>query len=300
MAAGADGNSLNFSDCIGCGLCILGCPAYEETGFDALTARGRNKALQHGLPAEEMVEPIWACTLCGYCDAICPTHVHNVEIVLHLRRTLVARREDVAQDGHSASLEVAATRALVLGCTIRDRAPHLIPTIEEFLKRIGRPAGPVDDGCCGSLDVEAGRALPARLKAGVVVDPVCLEQYDAEFLGTLAMQHLDLFQFTAPFYYFAPHRIINHDHARTYPLYDALRRRFNCDMNFDLNRLARSTSAGSVQGLSGRDARDIPAAVSRLLEHSAAEQIITCSPADYLAFKAYSGRETLFITECLR
>ena len=303
MAAGADGNSLNFSDCIGCGLCILGCPAYEETGFDALTARGRNKALQHGLPAEEMVEPIWACTLCGYCDAICPTHVHNVEIVLHLRRTLVARRErreDVAQDGHSASLDVAATRALVLGCTIRDRAPHLIPTIEEFLKRIGRPAGPVDDGCCGSLDVEAGRALPARLKAGVVADPVCLEQYDAEFLGTLAMQHLDLFQFTAPFYYFAPHRIINRDHARTYPLYDALRRRFNCDMNFDLNRLARSTSAGSVQGLSGRDARDIPAAVSRLLEHSAAEQIITCSPADYLAFKAYSGRETLFITECLR
>ena len=300
MAAGADGNSLNFSDCIGCGLCILGCPAYEETGFDALTARGRNKALQHGLPAEEMVEPIWACTLCGYCDAICPTHVHNVEIVLHLRRTLVARREDVAQDGHSASLDVAATRALVLGCTIRDRAPHLIPTIEEFLKRIGRPAGPVDDGCCGSLDVEAGRALPARLKAGVVVDPVCLEQYDAEFLGTLAMQHLDLFQFTAPFYYFAPHRIINRDHARTYPLYDALRRRFNCDMNFDLNRLARSTSAGSVQGLSGRDARDIPAAVSRLLEHSTAEQIITCSPADYLAFKAYSGRETLFITECLR
>ena len=58
MAAGADGNSLNFSDCIGCGLCILGCPAYEETGFDALTARGRNKALQHGLPAEEMVDSV--------------------------------------------------------------------------------------------------------------------------------------------------------------------------------------------------------------------------------------------------
>ena len=63
---------LNFGDCIGCGLCVLGCPAYEETGFDLLTARGRNKALQSGLAAAEMVEPIWACTLCGYCDAICP------------------------------------------------------------------------------------------------------------------------------------------------------------------------------------------------------------------------------------
>jgi ferredoxin len=285
-------SDLNFGDCIGCGLCVLGCPAYEETGFDLLTARGRNKALQSGLSAEEMVEPIWSCTLCGYCDAICPSDVHNVKIVLHLRRELA--------EGMTATAPVAESRALVLGCTIRDRAAHLIPSIEEFLRRIGRPSGPADDRCCGSLEVEAGRAMPARVTAGVVADPVCLEQYDAEFLGMLAMQHVDLFQFEAPFYYFAPHRIVNRDHARAYPLYDALRRRFGCDMNVDLNRLARSTSAGSVQGLSGRDARDIPAAVARLLTHSRADRIITCSPADYLAFKSYSGRETLFITECLR
>ena len=64
-------------------------------------------------------------------------------------------------------------------------------------------------------------------------------------------------------------------------------------MNLDLNRLARSTSAGSVQGSRASDARDVRAAVERLLAHSRAERIITCSPADYLAFKAYSGRETL-------
>ncbi len=188
----------------------------------------------------------------------------------------------------------------MLGCTIRERAPHLIPSIEEFLRRVGRPSGPLDHGCCGSLDVEAGRAMPSRVTAGVVADPICLEQYDAEYLGALAMQHLELFDLTPPFYYYAPHRIVNRDHARVYPLYDTLRRRFGCDMNLDLNRLARSTSAGSLQGLSGRDARDVPAAVARLLAHSHADRIITCSPADYLAFKAYSGRETRFITECLR
>jgi len=283
-------SDLNFGECIGCGLCILGCPAYEETGFDLLTARGRNKALQSGLAAAEMVEPIWACTLCGYCDAICPTHVHNVEIVLDLRRQLSG----------TVGTTAPVSRPLVLGCTIRERAPHLIPSIVEFLRRIGRPAGPIDEGCCGSLDVEAGRAMPSRAKAGVVADPICLEQYDAEFLGMLAMQHLDLFELPMPFYYFAPHRIVNREHAIAYPLYDALRRRFGCDMNFELNRLARSKSAGSVQGLSGRDARDIPAAVARLLQHSRAERIITCSPADYLAFREYSGRETRFITECLR
>jgi ferredoxin len=289
-------SELNFGDCIGCGLCVLGCPAYEETGFDALTARGRNKALQAGLAAAEMVEPIWACTLCGYCDAICPNEVHNVAIVLHLRRELA--------DGASTTTDQRPTTndhpALVLGCTIRDRAPHLVPSIAEFLRRIGRPSDPVDERCCGALDVEAGHALPGRAQAGVVADPICLQQYDAEFLGVLAMQHLDLFELTPPFYYFAPHRIVNRDHARVYSLYDQLRRRFDCDMNLDLNRLARSTSAGSVQGLSGRDARDIPAAVARLLANSRADRIITCSPADYLAFKAYSGRETRFITECLR
>jgi ferredoxin len=283
---------LNYGDCIGCGLCVLGCPAYEETGFDLLTARGRNKALQSGLAADDMVEPIWACTLCGYCDAICPSDVQNVKIVLHLRREL-------ARAGPTTAWP-AASPALVLGCTIRDRAAHLIPSITKFLDRIGRPSGPADEGCCGSLEVEAGRAMPARVKAGVVADPVCLEQYDAEFLGVLAMRRLDLFDFEPPFYYYAPHRIVNRDHARVYPLYDELRRRYACDMNLDLNRLARSTSAGSLQGLSGRDARDIPAAVARLLAHSRAERIITCSPADYLAFRTYSGRETRFITECLR
>jgi len=295
-------SELNFGDCIGCGLCILGCPAYEETGFDVLTARGRNKGLQAGLAASEMVESIWACTLCGYCDAICPSDVHNVDIVLSLRRELALSEAGGRVNGPVLGEAKGRVEGLVLGCTIRERAAHLIPSIREFLRRIGRSsdAPGTSDACCGSLDVEAGRALRSRVKAGVVADPICLEQYDADFLGVLAMQHLDLFDLEPPFYYYAPHRLVNRDHARMYPLYDGLRRRFDCDMNFDLNRLARSTSAGSVQGLSGDHALDIPAAVARLLAHSRAERIVTCSPADYLAFKAYSGRDTRFITECLR
>jgi ferredoxin len=295
-------SDLNFGDCIGCGLCVLGCPAYEETGFDVLTARGRNKALQAGLAAPAMVESIWACTLCGYCDAICPSDVNNVAIVLHLRRELSAASHapNLLRPVPSEAPRGTERRVeLVLGCTIRERASHLIPSIRAFLRRIGRPSNMTDDACCGSLDAEAGGARRATVKAGVVADPVCMEQYDADFLGVLAMQHLELFDLEPPFYYYAPHRLVNREHARIYPLYDELRRRFDCDMNIDLNRLARSTSAGSVQGLSGVNARDVAAAVVRLLKDSRAERIVTCSPADYLAFKAYSGRETLFITECL-
>jgi ferredoxin len=275
-------SELNFGDCIGCGLCVLGCPAYEETGFDVLTARGRNKALQAGLAAAEMVESIWACTLCGYCDAICPTHVNNVEIVLHLRRELaqVRLKPDTTGDLNKRSGDqessnllpscsnssvvsgfsrtVKATPSLVLGCTIRERAPHLIPSIREFLSRIGRSSDRADEGCCGSFEVEAGRTMRSRARAGVVSDPICLEQYDAEFLGVLAMQHLELFELKPPFYYYAPHRIVNRDHARAYPLYDAMRRRFDCGMNIDLNRLARSTSAGLFPKRSGCFAGQVP------------------------------------------
>ena len=269
---------------------MIGCPAYEETSFETLTAKGRNKALQAGLGAAQMEESVWACTLCGYCDAICPKHVRNVEIVLDLRRQL-----------HGASkLSAPASRDLVLGCTIRERAAWLIPSIVRFLKQIGRPALPESEGCCGSLDVEAGRSAPSRVKAGVVADPVCLEQYDADFLGALALGRLDLFHVKPPFYYFVPHRLLNKDHGRYYPLYDRLRAQSGCETNLDLNRLARSTSAGSVQGLSGINSRDVRGAVQRLLRHSKAERIITCSPADYLAFRQHSGRETKFITECLR
>jgi Fe-S oxidoreductase len=263
---------------------MIGCPAYEELSSEAHTAKGRNRMLQAGLKAPDMAEAIEACTLCGYCDAVCPKHVRNVEIVLRLRRDLSG----------ASSLSAPAARALVLGCVIREKAPHLIPSILDFLKRLGRPAAPETDGCCGSKDVEAGKALRTRVKAEVVCDPVCLEQYQADFLGALAMKRPDLFDLKPPFYYFAPHRLINGDHARYYPLYHGLREKTGCEMNLDLNRLARSTTASAV------NPKDVSAAVKRLLRHSKADRIITCSPAEYLAFREHSGRPTLFITECLR
>ena len=130
-------SELNFGDCIGCGLCILGCPAYEETGFDVLTARGRNKALQAGLTASEMEKSISACTLCGYCDAVCPSEVHNVEIVLHLGVNSPAQATAIEPESRDPRV--------VLGCTIRERAPHLIPSIRQFLSRSWPPVGRAGD-----------------------------------------------------------------------------------------------------------------------------------------------------------
>lgn len=291
---------MNPGDCIGCGLCMIGCPAYEESGYEPHTAKGRNRALQAGLQARDMEDSIWACTLCGYCDAVCPKNVRNVEIVLHLRRELApaAPAPRAGWGGLLPAPRSLGARPLVLGCTLRGRAPELIPGIQRFLKSLGYPAEPEPEGCCGSLEVEAGRGVRTRTKAGVVADPVCMEEYDAEFLGALAMKHLDRFELRGPFYYVVPHRLINRDPDRYYPPYDAMRKRFGCGTNLDLNRLARSTSMGSLQGLEGR--RDVKSAVDRLLKHAKADRVVTCSPAEYLAFKAHSGRETLFVTQCLR
>ena len=211
-------SDLNFGDCIGCGLCVLGCPAYEETGFDLLTARGRNKALQAGLAAEDMVEPIWACTLCGYCDAICPSDVHNVKIVLHLRRELAERRSSPSSPPQGRGRWSSDARSAIA-------PPTSSPRSKSSCGGSAVPPGPRTQGVAARSRWRPAARPPARVRAGVVADPVCLEQYDAEFLGLLAMQHLDLFELKPPFYYYAPHRIVNRDHARAYPLYDALRRR---------------------------------------------------------------------------
>jgi hypothetical protein len=216
-----------------------------------------------------------------------------VEVVLALRRELNHR-------GDRGADAARARRELVLGCTIRERAAHLIPSIQGFLKRIGRPSDPSDEGCCGSLEVESGHANPSKSTAGVVCDPVCMEQVEGEFLGELAMRRLELFDFGRSVYYFVPHRLVNRQHARFYPAYHAMRVKLRCETNLDLNRLARSTTMGSVQGLTGRDSRDVRLLVGRLLEQVKAERIVTCSPADYLAFRQFSNRDVKFVTECLK
>jgi ferredoxin len=276
---------LNYGDCVGCGLCMIGCPAFEEEGSEAHTAKGRNRMLQAGLAAPAMKEALDACTLCGYCDAVCPKHVENVAITLKLRRDLHG----------PVKPSTPPTHRLILGCTIRERAPELIPSIREFLRRIDIHDEPETSGCCGAKDVEAGQALPAQARGGIACDPVCAGQYDDVLpLGRLALENPQHFDFKPPFYYFAPHRLINGMHETFYPIYHALREKTGCEMNLDLNRLARSITASAI------NPKDVEGAVKRLLRHSKAERIITCSPAEYLAFKEHSGRETLFITQCLR
>jgi hypothetical protein len=39
--------------------------------------------------------------------------------------------------------------------------------------------------------------------------------------------------------------------------------------------------------------------VRRIVESAKPARIVTCSPADYQAFRQFSGVETRFITECL-
>lgn len=75
---------MNYGDCIGCGLCVMGCPSFEDTHSEALTAKGWNRALQAGFGAADLADVRASCTLCGYCEAVCPREVRNVEIALSL------------------------------------------------------------------------------------------------------------------------------------------------------------------------------------------------------------------------
>ena len=231
-----------------------------------------------------------------------------------LRRDLPERRPQREDRAAPPARELAGRRQSAIDAPPRHRAARSVLAARSA--SAPPTSSPRSKSSCGGSAVPPGRrtrAAAARSRwrraarcrharqAGVVADPVCLEQYDAEFLGVLAMQHLDLFELKPPFYYYAPHRIVNRDHARAYPLYDALRRRSGCDMNVDLNRLARSTSArlgsGAVRPRRPRHPGGGRAPSGRTRERSGSSP---ARPPTTWRSRTYSGRETLFITECLR
>ena len=72
---------------------VLGVAVEEFAQAEASQAKGQ-AVLVDG--ACDMTEPIWACTLCGYCDAICPSLVHNVEIENCLAFSIGPRKLDSA------------------------------------------------------------------------------------------------------------------------------------------------------------------------------------------------------------
>jgi Fe-S oxidoreductase len=187
-----------FSDllyCIGCGNCLLGCPAYNSVGsyFGAdgmLGGRGVSlAALQKGMK-EGMEDGLFLCTTCGLCGEVCPVGIDAGKRIKELRKWCFLDPETSAQIDEVTLLQTTMDQygtpygtmaradfsfvkkksplVLYVGCvgmsTETETATHAI----QLLEKMGIGFTLIDEVCCEAVKGETGsRPNSARVKQNI-------------------------------------------------------------------------------------------------------------------------------------
>jgi len=185
----------DFSDllyCIGCGNCLLDCPAYNALGpsFGAdgmLGGRGiALTSLQRGLK-EGVEDGLFLCTTCGLCGEVCPVGIDAGKRVKDLRRLslkdpeLSNRLDEVnllqktideygtpygpMARADFSSFKKRSPLVLYIGCvglsTEVEAAGHTI----QLLGRMGIGFTLIDEVCCEAVKDETGLSVnPERIR----------------------------------------------------------------------------------------------------------------------------------------
>jgi len=92
------GESIDFSNCLTCGMCTAGCP-YSDV-HENMDPRKFIRKILLGLKDEVLNDPfIWQCTMCGRCTMLCPMNVDIAALVRTVRGNF-----DLQAPGHIQSV----------------------------------------------------------------------------------------------------------------------------------------------------------------------------------------------------
>jgi glycolate oxidase iron-sulfur subunit len=88
----------DLSRCVHCGLCLMSCPTFVETGLEPESPRGRIyliRAVQEGRAplTDTVVEHLDLCLGCRNCEAVCPSGVPYGRIIEHARAAIHAHAD---------------------------------------------------------------------------------------------------------------------------------------------------------------------------------------------------------------
>ena len=188
----------NFSDlfnCIGCGNCLLDCPAFTAVGpsFGAdgmLGGRGvAVSCLLHGM-RKGVEDGLYLCTTCGLCGEVCPFGIDAGKRLKDLRRSslenpeISAELDDVALlqntiDRYGTpygemgrvefpSLKKQSPLVLYIGCVGMTTESETTGYAIELLHRLGIDFTLIDEVCCEAVKGDTGSSPnPERIEQNI-------------------------------------------------------------------------------------------------------------------------------------
>ena len=310
----------SYSDCSGCGLCLLVCPLWRHKRDLQHSPQGWAKALQHGATPGDLADAVQDCTLCRACDPVCPEQIGISDMILKLRTQQTHPQTAVLQGRMAAQTKRPTPAyqekiALLAGEALRAH-PALLNRITALLGKMGVPVVAYDDGADISLALEAGVAVsPERL--AVLIEPLqradkvivadgLLLPYLAQWLPDInifslgeALSSLEAIRrnLRATDLYVIEPRAYHADYVRLVKYYDCLRKECGCEFNLDLQRIAiPATVCGLPQRL-GLMAPDDDAQARWMLHGRNIMRIVVESLEDRAAFEKVSDVPVVHLAE---
>ena len=306
----------DYSDCSGCGLCVLVCPMWRASRDPRFTPEGLAKALQCGATAAELAAPIDACSLCGACDPVCPERIDLPGMIMALRRQL-------PQPAVPDDLHARLRRDAVADPTLSRSAPVLLPGSDlradaALLARVHAVLGlavVADDGADISLALEAGLGIPqdrlqgflAALQGHTIVaeDGLLLRQLRRWLPGSQRMglgaalnsRTALRGRLAASDLYVIEARAYHADHERMVAHYNRLQIETGCMLSLDLQRIAIPATAQSLSRKLGLVAGDDPIQARWILKGRKASRIVVETLADRAAFERVTELPVVHIAD---
>lgn len=308
----------SYSNCSGCGLCLLVCPVWQQSRDIGLTPPGHFKAMQHGISAAEVAPSVENCTLCMACEPVCPENIDITGIILELRRQLEATkwlRELQSRLAEREAKPVASpTSSSIL---LPDQALHAHPdTLSRIAALLGSVSFSDDDGTDISLALEAGAAIPEqhlerfltplRRKKKIIVADGLLLRYLKQWLpianiislGEALSNHIGVRRnLRATDLYVIEPRAYHSDYQRLVKHYDRLRVDHGCAFNLDLQRIAIPATARNLPQRLGLMASNDDGQTRWVLHGSNINRIVVENLEERAALEKVSGLPVVHLAD---
>ncbi len=163
--------------CTRCGYCKVVCPSFETILWDSAIPRGRI-ILAYGLlenelePDDSIVDRLYQCTTCKFCEVECPSDVKIVDIIESARADLMQHGncipihnkiiENITEFGNPFAEEKSrlenfdktphpAEVGYFMGCTSGYRELKIANATLSILDKLGTDYTVIEEKCCGSV-----------------------------------------------------------------------------------------------------------------------------------------------------